>query len=218
MKLHTEKLNKREITTLYSFILLSFIFLFCPAQALSNTPTELIKISINEVLSILNDKEMHKPENSSLRDERIKNIIYERFDFNELTKRSLGVHWRRRSEPEKEEFTRLFSKYLEKSYKDKLYKNHDAQVDYLNEKIKDNKYATVSTQIVTKQEVKIPVQYKLIKKNEDWKVYDVVIEGVSMVSNYRTQFNKIIRKSSFKELMKRLEDKISSNPAPKQAN
>jgi phospholipid transport system substrate-binding protein len=190
-----------------SFLLLTISFLFFFASwAYAGVPTDQMRLTINSVLNILKNQELEKPEKTKGKRETIRKIIGDRFDFEEMTKRSLALHWRGRSKEERKEFVALFSNLLEKTYIDKIETYENESILYIDEMI-DGKYAVVRTKVITKKNIEIPIDYKLIKKVDTWLVYDIVIEGVSLVNNYRTQFNKIIRTSSYEELVEKLKDK-----------
>jgi phospholipid transport system substrate-binding protein len=185
--------------------LLSSLFLM-PITVQAGEPVTLIKQTINEVIDILKDEELKKPGKEADRRAELRRVIGERFDFEEMAKRSLALHWKKRTPGERQEFIPLFSDLLERSYVNKIESYTDEQILYTDENI-DNDYAVVKTKIITKRNVEIPIEYRLLKKNNRWGVYDVVIEGVSLVNNYRNQFNKIIRKDSYEELVKRMQQK-----------
>lgn len=188
------------IALLFSFMLLHVV----PLHA--GEPTDQVKQTTDSVLDILKNKELKRPEKTKQRRAAIRKIIDERFDFEEMTKRSLALHWRERSPEEKREFVTLYSDLLERNYIRKIEKYEDEKIQYAGETIND-RYASVKTRIITKKNVEIPIEYRLLKRDTKWEVYDVVIEGVSLVNNYRTQFNNIIRTSSYEELLKRMKTK-----------
>ena len=188
-----------------------FCFLLCSIFIISSTlqagePLTLIKQTINEVIDILKDEELKKPDKGADRRAELRTVIGERFDFEEMAKRSLALHWKKRTPEERQEFIPLYSDLLERSYVNKIESYTDEKILYTVETIDDD-YASVKTKIITKRNVEIPIEYRLLKKNNRWGVYDVVIEGVSLVNNYRNQFNKIIRKDSYAELVKRMKHK-----------
>jgi phospholipid transport system substrate-binding protein len=189
------------------FLVLLFPFLLLYALPLhAGEPTDQMKQSIDAVLDILKNKELKRPEKTKEKRAVIRKIIDSRFDFEEIAKRSLALHWREISPEEKKEFVALYSDLLERTYSSKIEKYKDEKIQYASEIIDDG-YATVRTKIITEKNVEIPIDYRLLKRDTQWKVYDVVIEGVSLVSNYRSQFNNIIRTSSYDELIKRLKSK-----------
>jgi phospholipid transport system substrate-binding protein len=174
--------------------------------AYADTPTQQVKQTVDKVLDILRNKELKRPEKNKERRTVIRRTISERFDFEEMAKRSLALHWKKRTPEERKEFVPLYTDLLERSYIKKIESYTDEKILYIDEKI-NGEYAEVDTKIVTKRNVEIPIEYRLLKKDGKWEVYDVVIEGVSMVNNYRTQFNKIIRTDSYEELVKRMKNK-----------
>lgn len=193
-----------RLMSVFCFLLSSLLLMPITVQA--GEPVTLIKQTINEVIDILKDEELKKPGKEADRRAELRRVIGERFDFEEMAKRSLALHWKKRTPGERQEFIPLFSDLLERSYVNKIESYTDEQILYTDENI-DNDYAVVKTKIITKRNVEIPIEYRLLKKNNRWGVYDVVIEGVSLVNNYRNQFNKIIRKDSYEELVKRMQQK-----------
>jgi len=187
-----------------------FFFLFLLSSlvpgANAGVPTDQVKQTVDKVIDILKNKELKKPEKESERRAAIRRVVGERFDFEEMAKRALALHWRNRTPQDKKEFVPLFSDLLERSYVKKIEKYTDEKILYTGEKIEGN-YAVVDTKVITKRNVETPIEYRLLKEDAGWKVYDVVIEGVSLINNYRTQFNKIIRENSYQELVKRMKNK-----------
>jgi len=182
--------------------------------------TAQVKVTIEKVLGILRDPALKAPDKEEARRKKLKEAIYPGFDFTEMAKRSLGTHWGKRTPQEREEFVKLFADLLEQSYAKRLEMYTDQEVLYTKEQVED-KFGLVVTKIVsTKENIDIPIEYKLLRYDNQWKVYDVVIDGISMVSNYRSQFNSIIQKSSYAELVQRMRVKqeaeaLSTVPAPK---
>jgi phospholipid transport system substrate-binding protein len=183
--------------------------------------TDQVKATIDKVLEILRDPALKAPDKAEVRRKKLKEVIYPRFNFSEMAKRSLGMHWRNRTPKEREEFVSLFADLLEQSYHKKLESYTDQEILYTKEQVED-KFGLVATKIVSQKEsIDIPIEYKLLRQDGQWLVYDVVIEGVSMVSNYRSQFNRIIETSSYAELVKRMrvkqeDEALGIAPAPKQ--
>lgn len=188
-------------------IVAGFLFLFSSQAALAGPPTEQVRGTVDQVIKILTDPTLKGPAKTEERRAKLRRVIRERFDFPEMAKRSLGIHWARRTPQEREEFVRLFWDLLERSYVDKIESYTDEKIVYVGESI-DGNYALVKSKIVTRRNLEIPLDYRLYRKGEEWLVYDIIIEDVSLVSNYRTQFNKIIRSSSYDELVKRMRTKL----------
>jgi phospholipid transport system substrate-binding protein len=190
-------------------IMLSAIFaLNIAASVAGPSPLGSIQSTIDSVLDVMRDTTLSLPENKDKRRDRISDHIRERFHFEEMSKRSLAKHWKSRTPEEKDEFVKIFSDLLQASYISKIEAYTDEKVTYDKETIKSKgKYSLVKTTIVTKS-VEIPIDYKLINKNGKWWVYDVIIEGVSFVSTYRSQYNRIIKKESFAALIDSMKNKL----------
>ena len=164
-----------------------------------------LKSTIDRVIQIVKDEALkndHQARRAALR-----KTIDERFNYRQMVMRSLAKNWDARSGQERQEFIALFKSLLENSYANKLEAYRDEKINYLDEIIK-GEYALVKTEVVRRSST-IGVDYKLIQENGNWKVYDFVIEGVSMVRNYRSQFTKIIRRDSYESLVQKLTDKIN---------
>ena len=135
-------------------------------------------------------------------------VIYPRFDFAEMAKRSLGPHWGRRTAEEQQEFVKIFAGLLGRSYADSIESYTSQNVLYTRE-LEDNNYAEVDTKIVADKRVDLSINYKLHSVNNEWKVYDLVIENISLVNNYRSQFDRVIARSSFEDLVRIIKAKKS---------
>ncbi len=186
------------------FAALISLFIFLPAIAVASQATNTIKATIDQVIEVLKNERFK--DNPEAKKEELRKVINPRFSYQQMSMRSLAKHWNGKSDAEKKEFVDLFSKLLENSYASKLESYSNEKINYGEEIIKGN-YAMVKTEIVRSDGV-INVDYKLIQEKGDWKVYDFVIEGVSMIKNYRSQFNRIINKDSYDELKKKLQNKI----------
>jgi len=169
-------------------------------------PTEKVKETADKIIAILSDPALKDPAKEKERREQIRRAVDEMCDWQEMSRRSLGRHWAQRSEQEKKEFVQLFGQLLETTYIDKVEGYSGEKVIYTGERV-DGDYAEVEVKIVTKKNTEIPVVYKLRSRDQQWWAYDMVIEGVSLVNNYRTQFSDIMAKSSFEGLMKKLREK-----------
>jgi phospholipid transport system substrate-binding protein len=178
------------------------------ATAWAGAPTEQLHGRIDRVLQVLEDPQF-KPEARTIeRRQAVRTIVEEIFDFRELSQRSLGPHWKARTPAERDEFVQLFADLLERSYitKIELYSGGE-RIQYVAETLDGDDLATVRTKIITKQGTEVPVDYRMHRLDNRWLVFDVAIEGVSLVANYRAQFNKIIHRSSFKGLLAQLATK-----------
>jgi phospholipid transport system substrate-binding protein len=169
------------------------------APALAGGPTEAVKSTVDQVIRILKSSAP-----KSQRRQSVKQTVDRRFDYEEMAKRTLP-NWNRLSHSQRREFVNLFSELLESSYSDKLMKYSGEKVDYVGERV-DGDRAEVRTLLVRRND-RIPINYRLLDKSR-WVVYDVVIEGVSLVNNYRSQFSRVIRQSSYADLVRRLRTKV----------
>ena len=176
-----------------------------------NGVTEEVKKTVDEVVKIVSDKEMKK--NDQKRRQALKKSISKIFDYSEMAKRSLGKHWNPLSAAERKQFTELFASLLENSYAGKIESYNNERIVYLKETI-DSDHAEVKSKVVTTKRDEFTLDYRMINQDGKWMVYDVVIEGVSLVSNYRTQFNKIIAADGYPVLVKKLQTKTDELKAP----
>ncbi|HEX9747531.1 MAG TPA: ABC transporter substrate-binding protein [Methylomirabilota bacterium] len=176
------------------------------APAAAGVPTDQLKGAVERVLRTLDDPSLKGEGRLGDRRAAVRKIANEIFDFGEIAKRSMARHWQPLSEAQKGEFVGLFADLLERSYISKIETYGGEKIKYTAERA-DGDFATVSTRIITKNGTEVPVDYRMIKRSEHWLVYDVSIEGVSLVSNYRTQFNKIIQTTSYNELVSKLRNK-----------
>ena len=185
-------------------VVLAAAVLVSPAWA--GTPTEQLKSQIDRVLKVLDDPDLKKENRARDRRASVRRIANDIFDFSETAKRSLARHWQSRTPAEREEFVQLFGDLLERSYISKIELYGGEKIGYIGESM-DGDLATVRTRIVTRHGSEIPIDYKMHHLGSRWLVYDVTIEGVSLIANYRTQFNKIIQTQSYAELVKRMKTK-----------
>jgi phospholipid transport system substrate-binding protein len=177
-------------------------WLTAPAQA--GPALDQLKSQIDRVIKTLEDPAIRKDETQ--RRAAVRKIAEDIFDFPETAKRSLARHWQPRTPAERDEFVQLFADLLERSYISKIELYGGEKIVYVSDVV-DGEQAVVRTQILTKNGTQVPVDYRMLKKGDKWLVYDVIIEGVSLVANYRTQFNKIIQTSSYPELVKKMKAK-----------
>ena len=176
------------------------------APARAGAPMDQLRAQIDRVLKVLEDPGMKKETRARDRRAAVRKIADDIFDFQETAKRSLARHWQPRTAAERDEFVKLFADLLERSYLSRIELYGGERIAYLGDLL-DGDQAMVRTRIVTKGGAEVPVDYRMLKKGDRWLVYDVVIEGVSLVANYRTQFNKIIQTSSYAELVKKMKAK-----------
>jgi len=172
-------------------------------EADAGAPTDQLRSQVDRVLKLLEDPALQAPDKARERRVAVRKVADEIFDFGETARRALGRHWAARTPEERDEFVRLFGDLLERSYISKIELYGGEKIQYVSDRI-DGDTALVQSKLLTKNGSEVPIEYRMLKKAERWLVYDVVIEGVSLVANYRTQFNKIIQTSSFQELVKKM--------------
>ena len=180
--------------------------LLAPAPVAAGAPSDQLKAQIDRVLKLLDDPELKKETRAKDRRTAVRKVANEIFDFNETARRSLGRHWQSRTPAERDEFVQLFSDLLERSYISRVELYGGEKIQFAGDSIEGDQ-AKVQTRLVTKGGSEIPIEYRMHRKGDRWLVYDVIIEGVSLVSNYRTQFNKIIQTSSYQELVRKMKTK-----------
>jgi len=157
------------------------------------------------LVHVLKDQDLKQPGREQERLNRLERAIGERISYRELAKRALGPKWKELSEKERQEFVGLFAQLLRDVYANRIFQYTDEQVEYLNERL-DGDYAEVKTNL-RGSKGDVPVSYRMINQSGVWRVYDVVVDGVSTVSNYRGQFTKILQTSSYETLLERLRKK-----------
>ena len=194
----------RKCLFLLTGVFLLILGTWVPAMA--GEPTEQIKQTTDKILSILADPNLKNPARAQERKQSVRRTIDERFDWEELARRSLAQYWAQRTPDEKKEFIQLYRELLARTYLNKVQDYSGETVRYEGESIESD-YATVKVRILTSKNTEIPVDYRVMKKGNNWLVYDISIEGVSLVNNYRSQFNSILQKSTYQELVKKLQDK-----------
>jgi phospholipid transport system substrate-binding protein len=181
----------------------------------TNLATQALTVKIDAILDVLKTPELKGDEQKEVRRQKIRDIVLQSFDFGRMAQSSLGRYWRRISPEEREAFTVRFQRLIENTYIAKLETYTNEQVVYLNEQRKTKKsreYAKVQTQIITADGTEIPIAYMMYRQgSEPWLVFDINIEGVSMVNNYRSQFSEFLGQKSFTQLLEDIDAKNSSN-------
>ena len=191
---------------------LAILLLVQSVWVAAGVPGDQVRQTADKVLAILKDHQLKGESKKNERKDKLKELIYQRFDFTEMARRSLGSEWRRRSPEEQKEFVKLFTGLLERTYLDNIESYNGEKFRYLKEQ-EDNNHAQVDTEIIDNKGQEFSINYRLHKVNGDWKVYDVVIEDISLVNNYRSQFNRVLATSSYEELVNRMKGKTLSAPA-----
>jgi phospholipid transport system substrate-binding protein len=173
------------------------------ADAWAGAPTDQVKRQIDRIVAVLADPGLKAAGRERDRQAAVRKIGEEIFDLGEMTRRTLGQHWQGRTEAERAEFVRLFGDVIERAYISRIAAYDGEKITVLGDSV-DGDQATVRTRIVTRQGTEIPVDYRMLRRGQAWVVYDIAIEGVSLVANYRTQFNKVIQTSSYQALVEKL--------------
>jgi len=197
-------MNKRFM----GLFLILAICLMLPLQSYAATPMETVEKGVNNLLKTLGDPAFK----AQTKDQQIATLgteIEKVFDFTELSKRTLGRDWKKMSAAQQKEFVKLFKQLLQGVYADRLLEYSDQKVIFDKEITPKKGRAEVQSYLQTSDGKKIPLFYRLTDKGGSWKVYDVIIEGVSMVKNYRTQFRDILAKDSPDKLLEILRDKVN---------
>jgi phospholipid transport system substrate-binding protein len=186
--------------------------LLAPAPARAGAPTDQLKTSVEQIVRVLEDPSLRAEARTRERRAAIRKEAEVVFDFAETAKRALGRHWQGLSEKDRGEFTALFTDLIERAYISKIERYSGERIAYAGEAV-DGGLATVRTRFVTKQGTEVPVDYRMQQRGERWLVYDVSVEGVSLINNYRTQFDKIIQTSSYAELLRKMKAAEVGAPA-----
>jgi phospholipid transport system substrate-binding protein len=192
--------------------LATFILGLCGGSipsAQAGEPLEAVRSVIDKAVQILKDPRLRAKDKKTERIDRLREVLTPIFDYEEMSKRALGAHWRRRTPAEQEEFVVLFRDFLERAYSDKIDLYGGEKVLFGRETI-DADFAQVETTIISPKGEEIAVVYKLRRGNDNWKVYDAVVENISLINNYRSQFDRVISSASYQELIKRLREKVDS--------
>jgi phospholipid transport system substrate-binding protein len=188
---------------------LAALLLFCGLRpAAAGEPTEQIRAAIDNGVEVVKNAKLDGAKERAETLHRLKQVVYPLFDFEEMARRSLGAHWRRLDPQRQKQFVTLFTELLERTYANSINLYDGQTVTYTGETL-DGDYAEVATKIATKKGEVFSAVYKLHRVDGKWKVYDVVVEGISVVNNYRSQFNRVIVNSSLDELMRRLKEKAT---------
>jgi phospholipid transport system substrate-binding protein len=201
------KIRNRDSERTPMLLIGAFLLLYS-FNAYAESPIVEIKSTVDQAIQILTDPQLRGESKKQERRKRLRHAIFVRFDFQEMAQRALGAHWQRRTPEEQREFIKVFSDLLEQTYVDKIESYNNEKFIYGNERI-DGPYAEVSSKMRTSKGEEFTINYKLHRVGEDWKVYDLVIENVSLMNNYRSQFNRILTNSTYDELVSRIKAKVS---------
>lgn len=195
------KIRQRAKAILLFFSCFGFVW-----SVQAGEPLDLVRTAADKAIQILKDPKLQSQDKKKERIDRLREAVNPIFDYEDMAKRALGSHWRRRTPAEQEEFVKLFRDFLEKIYSDKIDLYAGERVLFGREAL-DKDFAQVESSFITSKGDEVAVIYKLRLLDAKWKVYDAVVENISIINNYRSQFDRVISSSSYEELVKRLRDK-----------
>jgi len=181
--------------------------------ASAGAPTDQLRDGIERIFKILADPELRGDEKSAQRKAGVTRVAGEIFDFTEMSKRTLGRHWDPRTPAERGDFARLFTELIQRSYFSRV-DEHGSEKTIFRTETLDGEYAVVRTTLLLARGVQMPLDYSMLNGGGRWRVYDLSIDGISLVANYRSQFNRIIRTTSYEDLVKKLKSHEAEFTAP----
>jgi phospholipid transport system substrate-binding protein len=189
-------------------LLYLFFCIVLPVPSRAGSPTEQVRATVDQVLTIVRSPNPKSKAQIEAQRAQLLEVIHPRFDFTEMAKRSLGPNWARRTSEEQREFVKIFTALMGRAYANNIESYTSQNVLYTRES-EDQNYAQVDTKIVSDNQPPVTINYKLHSVDKEWKIYDLVIEDISVVNNYRSQFDRVIARSSFEELMRAMKEKQS---------
>jgi phospholipid transport system substrate-binding protein len=210
----------RGVARRLTMVGLATVWLSSIGLALAGEPLDLVRQTTDQVLRILEDPQYQAPARQAERQERLHKLADQVFDWQEIARRALAVHWRARTPQEQQEFVQLFRDLVEGTYLNRLETaaQEKRDVQYIGEQIEGSR-AAVKTNVVTRRNQQVPIEYRLHQVDGRWLIYDVLVEGISLINNYRAQFNRIITSSSYQELVQKMKarqgDELSGSPERK---
>lgn len=192
------------------FVGLSILMLFLISPPVfAGAPLDTVKANADKVLDILRDPKLKAASAKEMKKDKLRVIYVNMFDEVELSRRSMGMNWNKLNTDQRQEFVKLFEQVLEKAYADRILAYTNEKIEFTKESMISGNLAEVRTKFITASK-EIPISYRVILKDGVWKVYDVVIENVSLVQNYRTQFNDILAKNTPEQLLEILRKKVKA--------
>lgn len=206
---------KRILTRKWWVPVLGIIYLAVAVPVTAGVPGDEMRATVESVLAIIQDPNLKGADKQKDRRSKLRAVINPKFDFGEMAKRSLGSHWQRRSPEEQKKFVELFTELVEGAYLDAIESYNGEKVVIVKDN-QDKTFADVTSKVMTKKGEEFAVEYKLHQADGGWKVYDVVLENVSVINNYRSQFNRVIAKSSYEDLLSKMKEKQFDAPVKKQ--
>ena len=199
-------MNKRSAAV----ILIFAVLVLMPLQVGAATAKETVEVQVDKVIKTLGDPQF-KAQSREVKIAKVREIVNQIFDYEELSKRTLGRNWRNLSAEQQKEFVQLFSELLENVYADRLLAYSDEKVIFEKETMLKENQAEVQSFVLTSDGKNIPIFYRMLQNGNQWRVYDVIIEGVSLVKNYRTQFKEILDSGSPEKVLEVLREKVKEN-------
>jgi phospholipid transport system substrate-binding protein len=178
-----------------------------PLLVAADTPLEYLRSGIGKITDVLDDRAFRESHSREELNKKLIEVAQDRFNWEEIARRSLGLYWKDRSPEEKEEFSLLLKDLLINTYLDKIVDNYSGETILYDKELVKGKRAFIDFRIINKAEKSIALGVRMLNDGKQWLIYDLIIEGVSSIKNYRVQFYDIIRQSSYSELIKKLSDK-----------
>ncbi|HPL10585.1 MAG: ABC transporter substrate-binding protein [Smithellaceae bacterium] len=189
-------------------MLVMMLLMSVPAYA--GAPMSAVESTVNRVLDVLRDPKMKGPAAKSLKTEKLRVIYKDMFDEMEFSRRTLTRNWNKFTPEQRREFVDLFEQVLEKTYLDRILEYSNEKIVFYKESMIADDKAEIQSRVITSSK-EVPIYYRMILKNGKWKVYDVVVENVSLVQNYRTQFNEILAGGTPEQLLETLRKKVKTH-------
>jgi phospholipid transport system substrate-binding protein len=187
-------------------LVMTLVLMMAAGTAQAGTPTETVQNRVNQAVRTLSQAPRGTPDGAEQRRAEIRRAAEELFDFTEMSRRALGRHWADRTAAERDEFVRLFTDLMARAYLGKIDRYAGEAITYVGERV-DGAQASVLSRVITAKKAEVPIEYRLHRLGDRWAAYDVLIENVSLVSTYRSQFDRIIQTGSFADLVRRMRDK-----------
>jgi phospholipid transport system substrate-binding protein len=205
--------GRRAAEMLWGVVALAIALDLCLAPpAIGAAPQDRVRATVEAVSAILENPTLQGADKDKERRQRVRQVIFDAFNFQEMARETLGGHWGKLSPQQREEFTQLFGNLFERSYSRLVSRfMGERSTVYGPESIQQDR-AVVQTTLVSTRDARLPVNYHMVRHGEQWAIYDVVIDGVSLASNYRAQFDKILRTSSYEALVQRMKTKLEEEP------
>jgi phospholipid transport system substrate-binding protein len=201
----------RSVTRGWTMLLLYTIWVSAVGLATAGEPMDLVRQTSDQVIKTLEDPALQGPAKQAERQARLRKIADQAFDWKDMARRALAVHWRDRTPQQQQEFVQLFRDLVEGIYMQRIESaiQEKRDIQYVGEEV-DGSRAVVKTNVVTRRNQEVPIEYRLHKAEGRWQIYDVLVEGISLVNNYRSQFNRIISSASYNALVDKMRARLDS--------